>query len=72
MTRPLRRDDGRLDPSLGAAHLERMVRAYQPWPGTWFETDVGRIVIWAAAAERAAGPRDRPPNLGGRAPIATS
>ena len=31
-----------------------MVRAYQPWPGTWFESAAGRIVIWAA--EPAPGP----------------
>lgn len=55
MTRPLRRDDGRLDPSSSVAHLERMVRAYQPWPGCWFESPFGRIVVWAAEAVPAAG-----------------
>jgi methionyl-tRNA formyltransferase len=49
-TRPLRRDDGRLDPAVPAADLERQVRAYQPWPGSWLETPVGRIVIWGAEA----------------------
>lgn len=49
-TRPLRRDDGRLDPALPAAELERQVRAYQPWPGSWLETPVGRIVVWEAEA----------------------
>jgi methionyl-tRNA formyltransferase len=49
-TRPLRRDDGRLDPALPAAELERQVRAYQPWPGSWLETPVGRIVVWRAEA----------------------
>ena len=47
-TRPLRRDDGRLDPSLPAGELERQVRAYQPWPGSWLETPVGRIAVWQA------------------------
>src|SRR4029453_17200458 len=51
LTRPFRRADGRPDPSHSATHLARMVRAYQPWPGTWFETELGRIVIWAASAE---------------------
>jgi methionyl-tRNA formyltransferase len=51
LTRPLRRADGRLDPSRSATDLERMVRAYQPWPGTWFETELGRVVIWSARAE---------------------
>ena len=49
-TRPLRRDDGRLDPALPADELERQVRAYQPWPGSWLETPVGRITIWRAEA----------------------
>jgi methionyl-tRNA formyltransferase len=50
LTRPLRRSDGRLDPSRSADELERQVRAYQPWPGTYFETADGRIVIWRARA----------------------
>ena len=49
-TRPLRRDNGRLDPAVPAAELERQVRAYQPWPGSWLETPVGRIVVWRAEA----------------------
>ena len=48
-TRPLHREDGRANPALGVIRLERMVRAYQPWPGTFFEVEAGRIVIWAAA-----------------------
>ncbi|MEP7158172.1 MAG: methionyl-tRNA formyltransferase [Chloroflexota bacterium] len=47
-TRPLRRSDGRLDPSKSAAELERQVRAYQPWPGTFFETTDGRVIVWTA------------------------
>ena len=48
LTRPLRRADGRLDPSLSIALLERQVRAYQPWPGSFVETADGRIVVWRA------------------------
>ncbi|HUP82958.1 MAG TPA: methionyl-tRNA formyltransferase [Candidatus Limnocylindria bacterium] len=48
LTRPLRRSDGRLDPQRDAIDLERQVRAYQPWPGTFFETHDGRAVIWKA------------------------
>lgn len=48
LTRPLRREDGRLDPTLGAAQLERQVRAYQPWPGSFLETDGGRMTVWRA------------------------
>ena len=45
LTRPLRREDGRLDPSRSAAELERQVRAYDPWPGTFVETAEGRLAI---------------------------
>ena len=54
LTRPLRRADGRLDPALSAAELERQVRAYQPWPGSFIETESGRIVVWQASV---GGPR---------------
>ena len=50
LTRPLRRSDGRLDPRRDAIDLERQVRAYQPWPGTFFESAEGRIAIWKARA----------------------
>jgi methionyl-tRNA formyltransferase len=49
-TRPLRRDDGRLDPRRSAADLERQVRAYQPWPGSFAETPEGRLIVWRASA----------------------
>jgi methionyl-tRNA formyltransferase len=48
MTRPLRRVDGRLDAGRSAAELERQVRAFQPWPGSFVETDAGRLVVWRA------------------------
>ena len=51
MTRPLRREDGRLDPARPATELERQVRAYQPWPGSFIETDAGRLVIWRAEVD---------------------
>jgi len=50
LTRPLRRSDGRIDPGHDAIDLERQVRDYQPWPGTFFETADGRVVIWKARA----------------------
>ena len=55
LTRPLRREDGRLDPGKGAEELERQVRAYQPWPGSFVDLSSGRIVVWSAsvAEERA-------------------
>ncbi len=45
LTRPLRREDGRLDPSLSAPELERRVRAHVPWPGSFVDTDLGRLII---------------------------
>lgn len=61
-TRPLRRDDGRLDPARPAADLERRVRALAPWPGTFLETEVGRLVVHEASTA-AALPGDTPPSL---------
>ena len=56
LTRPLHRDDGRLDPRKSAVELERQVRAYQPWPGSFVDTPSGRIVVWAASAGDSGGP----------------
>ena len=47
-----------LDWRLDAVELERRVRAYNPVPGAWFETDGQRIKCWQA--ENAAGV-DAPP-----------
>jgi methionyl-tRNA formyltransferase len=49
LTRPLRREDGRLDASVPASALERQVRAYLPWPGTFLEVDEERLVVTAAS-----------------------
>ena len=54
LTRPLRREDGRLHPARSAADLERQVRAYQPWPGSFIDTEAGRIVVWRASVGPAA------------------
>lgn len=35
MTRPLQKEDGRIDWSKPAAYIERQVRAMQPWPGAY-------------------------------------
>jgi methionyl-tRNA formyltransferase len=57
LTRPLRREDGLLDPTRSAVELERQVRAYQPWPGSYLETGDGRLIVWKArVGER--GPED--------------
>jgi methionyl-tRNA formyltransferase len=51
LTRPLRREDGRLDAARPAGELERAIRAYRPWPGSFLETRVGRLAVLAAAVE---------------------
>ncbi len=52
LTRPLNREDGRLDPTRTTVELERQVRAYQPWPGSFVDTAVGRLVVWSAEVDR--------------------
>jgi methionyl-tRNA formyltransferase len=48
LTRPLRRQDGRIDPTREVVEIERQVRAYQPWPATWLDSPEGRLTIWRA------------------------
>jgi methionyl-tRNA formyltransferase len=62
LTRPLRREDGRLDPGLPAVRLERGVRAYQPWPGSFVESPAGRLAV-LAAEPAPSEPGDRPGEL---------
>lgn len=49
VTRPLEREDGRLDPTLPAAVLERRLRALRPWPGSFLELSLGRLAVLRAA-----------------------
>ena len=49
LTRMLQREDGRLDPTRSAAELERQVRAFQPWPGSFLEHEGVRLKVWAAS-----------------------
>ena len=58
LTKPLRREDGRLDPARSALELERHVRAYQPWPGSFLVTRHGRLTVWRAAV----GPGEHTPS----------
>jgi methionyl-tRNA formyltransferase len=55
----LGKEEGALDWRRPAAELERKVRAFHPWPGTWFDvaTDQGgeRIKVLGAALTLAAG-----------------
>ena len=49
LTRPFRREDARLDPTRPAAELERRVRANAGWPGTFVDTDIGRVAVLEAS-----------------------
>ena len=69
LTRTLRREDGRLDPRRPARELERQVRAYQPWPGSFVDTDLGRLAVWASSVGAAT---DRPPGSFGPRGLSTS
>jgi methionyl-tRNA formyltransferase len=74
VTRPFRREDGRLDPSRAAADLERQVRAQVPWPGSFIETPAGRVAVLAASTAPAE-PDDAPGRLvphGDRLALTTS
>ena len=51
LTRPLRREDGRLDVARPAEDLERQVRAYQPWPGSFVDTPAGRLIVLRASVD---------------------
>jgi methionyl-tRNA formyltransferase len=44
-TRPLTKEDGRIDWGKSAAEIERLVRAMQPWPRAWTTVRGERIVV---------------------------
>jgi methionyl-tRNA formyltransferase len=56
LTRPFRREDGRLDPARPAVELERQVRALRPWPGTYLERPEGRLLVHEATPSAAPAP----------------
>jgi len=48
MTRTFTKDDGRLDWEKSAVELERQIRAFQPWPGTftiWEKPDAEKVSL---------------------------
>ena len=69
ITRPLRREDGRLDAARRAVDLWRQVRAYEPWPGSFVETADGRLAIWRSSVEPTT---DQPPGQFGPRGLATA
>ena len=46
----LEREHGRIDWSWDAERLDRRIRAYEPWPGTWTTFDGKRVKIFPATA----------------------
>jgi methionyl-tRNA formyltransferase len=75
LTRPLRREDGLLDPNRPAVELERQIRAYQPWPGSFIQSEKSggeRLIVWKAHVAPSQ-PGDRVGGFGpASAPFATS
>jgi methionyl-tRNA formyltransferase len=51
VARQFRRDDGRIDVGRPVAELERQVRAFQPWPGSFVDTTAGRLTLWRVRPE---------------------
>jgi methionyl-tRNA formyltransferase len=51
----LGKEEGALDWRRPAAELERKVRAFHPWPGTWFDIAGERIKVLGAALTLAGG-----------------
>jgi methionyl-tRNA formyltransferase len=51
----LKKGDGRLDFFLSAMELERQVRAYDPWPGTFLEWDGRRLAVLRASVSDTPG-----------------
>lgn len=55
-TKMLKKEDGKIDWTKSTEEIERMVRAYTPWPGTWtevfIEEDGNQIIINSAMATK--------------------
>jgi methionyl-tRNA formyltransferase len=58
--RPLRKEDGRIDWTRPALHLERLVRACHPWPGVYTEWQGQRLKVLRAHARPQHSAQDRP------------
>jgi methionyl-tRNA formyltransferase len=51
----LKKEDGRLDFSRSAGELERQVRAFHPWPGTFLEWEARRLGVLRVSVAEAEG-----------------
>src|SRR5208282_4794550 len=52
--------DAVIDWTASAAQIERMTRAYDPWPVARTRLDGGEVLIWRAAVEHQDGSTDAP------------
>jgi methionyl-tRNA formyltransferase len=57
----LTRDDGKLDFTKSSRELERLIRAYNPWPGTWTELKAAEMKRLKVLAVRVAATTTKPP-----------
>jgi methionyl-tRNA formyltransferase len=46
--RKLKKEDGRIDWTKPAIELERQIRAFNPWPGTFTERHGTMLKVWKA------------------------
>jgi methionyl-tRNA formyltransferase len=60
----LTRDEAWLDWRLPAARLERQIRAFDPWPGAFFQIGDERVRVLAATVEAGSGPPGKVLNAG--------
>ena len=61
MTRLVRKEDGEIDWTLPAVHIDRMVRALQPWPCAWTALDGDGLRIWTCDDPETDSVSDRTP-----------
>ncbi|MFA6194540.1 MAG: methionyl-tRNA formyltransferase [Patescibacteria group bacterium] len=59
----LKKEDGRIDFSKSASEIERMIRAYNPWPGTYTEINGEILKIIAVEHEAAKINKTKPGQL---------
>ncbi len=53
----LTRDDGKINWTKSSSEIERLVRAYNPWPGTWTEWDGKRLKILKTSSSDLTSPK---------------
>jgi len=63
-TRPLTKGDARLDWAGEAQHLDRIVRAMNPWPVAFFTMAGQHVKVWRAAPHEGAGEPGRVVQMG--------